>query len=73
MRCRGQYSFADLNKVEGKTFGQMLIELPDQEQVAQRMLAYLELHHIHFEEETPSCLIPQHFISSPSACGRRCI
>ena len=43
--------FADLNKVEGKTFGQMLIELPDQEQVAQRMLAYLELHHIHFEEE----------------------
>ncbi|MDO4541650.1 MAG: ATP-binding cassette domain-containing protein [Bacillota bacterium] len=43
--------FADIEKVEGKTFGQMLIELPENETMVKRIYSYLRVKKIHFEEE----------------------
>ncbi len=43
--------FADIQKIDGKTFGQMLIELPEREQQVKRIYSYLRVNKIHFEEE----------------------
>lgn len=43
--------YADIEKVEGKTYGQMLIELPEREQSVKRIYSYLRMRNIHFEEE----------------------
>lgn len=42
---------ADMKSIGGKTFGQMLIELPDNEQAVHRMRMYLSAHNVQFEEE----------------------
>jgi len=44
--------FADMKDIDGKAFGHMLIQLPDEEHVVKRMLSYLAMHHVSFEEET---------------------
>lgn len=43
--------FADTKDIDGKAFGQILIQLPDNEAVIQRMLKYLDARNIHYEEE----------------------
>ena len=40
-----------LKNIEGKTYGQMLLQLPENEGAAARMLAYLESQHITYTEE----------------------
>ncbi len=42
---------ADIQKVEGKIFGHMLIELPEREAQVKRIYSYLRVNKIHFEEE----------------------
>ena len=41
---------ADMKSIGGKTFGQMLVELPDNEQTVHRMRMYLSAHGVQFEE-----------------------
>ena len=43
--------FADMKNIEGTTYGQMLLQLPENEGAAARMLAYLESQHITYTEE----------------------
>ena len=43
--------FADTKNIDGNAFGQMLIQLPENEQAVNRMLSYLLMRNIHFEEE----------------------
>ena len=43
--------FADMKNIEGNTYGQMLLQLPENEGAAARMLAYLESQHITYTEE----------------------
>ena len=43
--------FADMKNIDGKTYGQMLLQLPENEGSAARMLAYLESQHIAYSEE----------------------
>ena len=43
--------FADMKNIEGKTYGQMLLQLPENEGAAARMLAYLESQRITYPEE----------------------
>jgi D-methionine transport system ATP-binding protein len=43
--------FADTKNIDGKAFGQMLIQLPENETAVKRMLSYLSMQNIHFEEE----------------------
>jgi len=42
--------FADTREVNGKLFGQMILQLPEDERAAKRALAYLETQNIHAEE-----------------------
>lgn len=42
---------ADMKSIGGKTFGQMLVQLPDNEQAVYRMRVYLSAHQVQFEEE----------------------
>ncbi len=42
---------ADMKSIGGKTFGQMLIALPDNEQAVHRMRMYLSAHKVQFTEE----------------------
>ncbi|MCE5236593.1 MAG: ATP-binding cassette domain-containing protein [Clostridiaceae bacterium] len=42
---------ADMKSIGGKTFGQMLVELPNHEQTVHRMRKYLSAHNVQFEEE----------------------
>lgn len=44
--------FADTRSIDGKDYGHMLIQLPDNKQIEARMKAYLEMHNVNFEEET---------------------
>ncbi len=43
--------FADTKDIDGKAFGHMIIELPDDEKAVKRMYGYLTAHHIRYEEE----------------------
>ncbi len=43
--------FADTKDIDGKAFGHMIIELPDDEKAVKRMYSYLTAHHIRYEEE----------------------
>ena len=43
--------FADMKNIDGKTYGQMLLQLPENEGAAARMLAYLESQRITYTEE----------------------
>ncbi len=42
--------FADTKDIDGKAFGQMIIQLPDQERHRNRIFNYLDTHHISYEE-----------------------
>ena len=44
--------YADTKNIDGRAFGQMLLQLPENESAVRRMLAYLKLHQIRYEEET---------------------
>jgi len=43
--------YADTKDIDGKAFGQMLLQLPDNEAAVRRMLSYLTLHNISYKEE----------------------
>ncbi len=43
--------YADTRDIDGKAYGHMLIQLPENEVVAGRMLSYLESQHITYAEE----------------------
>ena len=42
--------FADTKNIDGKAYGQMILQLPEDERAAQRALAYLETQNVHTEE-----------------------
>lgn len=42
--------FADTKNMDGKAYGQMILQLPEDERAAKRALAYLETQNIHAEE-----------------------
>lgn len=42
--------FADTKDMDGKAYGQMILQLPDDERAASRALAYLETQNVHVEE-----------------------
>ncbi|MDY3619203.1 methionine ABC transporter ATP-binding protein [Agathobaculum sp.] len=42
--------FADTKDIDGKAYGQMILQLPDDERAAKRALAYLETQNVHVEE-----------------------
>ena len=44
--------YADTKDIDGKAFGQMLLQLPEDEAAVRRMLSYLTLHDISYKEET---------------------
>ena len=46
--------FADTKDVGGKAFGQMLLQLPEEERACARALAYLKAQNVHVEEGTAS-------------------
>ncbi len=43
--------FADTKNIDGQAFGQMLLQLPDDETAKRKIFAYLTSRNIHFEEE----------------------
>ncbi|MBP0969349.1 MAG: ATP-binding cassette domain-containing protein [Oscillospiraceae bacterium] len=43
---------ADTKQIDGKTFGQLIIQLPSGSGSAERMMAYLDSEHISYTEET---------------------
>ena len=45
--------FADTKDIDGKAFGQIVVQLPEDEKVAERMLAYLETQNVTVEEVKP--------------------
>ena len=42
--------FADTKNIDGKAYGQMILQLPEDERAAKRALAYLEIQNVHAEE-----------------------
>ena len=52
LECRTSVNIlgADTKNLEGKAYGQMLLQLPETEPEQQRITDYLTLHHIKFEE-----------------------
>ena len=42
--------FADTKNMDGRAYGQMILQLPEDERAAKRALAYLETQNIHAEE-----------------------
>jgi len=42
--------FADTKDIEGNAVGQMIIQLPDDELVVQKVLNYMKVKNIRFEE-----------------------
>ena len=52
LECRTSVNIlgADTKNLEGKAYGQMLLQLPEAEPEQQRITDYLALHHIKFEE-----------------------
>ena len=42
--------FADTKDIDGKAYGQMILQLPEDERAAKRALAYLETQNVHVEE-----------------------
>ncbi|MEG1756943.1 MAG: ATP-binding cassette domain-containing protein [Oscillospiraceae bacterium] len=53
LECRAQVNilYADTKIIDGKDYGQMVIQLPENEIDQRRLTAFLELKKIHFEEE----------------------
>lgn len=43
---------ADVQKIEGRTYGHMLIELPENDASVKRIYSYLTVNKIHYEEES---------------------
>ena len=54
LECRTPVNilFADTKDIDGKAFGQMIIQLPDEEISRKRIYAYLQSNQIHYEEVT---------------------
>ena len=44
-------AFADTKVIDGRVYGQMLLQFPEDETVVQHMLAYLDSEQIGYEEE----------------------
>ncbi|MGI6180444.1 MAG: methionine ABC transporter ATP-binding protein [Agathobaculum sp.] len=42
--------FANTKNIDGKAYGQMILQLPEEERAASRALAYLETQNVHVEE-----------------------
>ena len=42
--------FADTKNIDGKAYGQMILQLPEDERAAKRALSYLETQNVHTEE-----------------------
>ena len=42
--------FADTKDIDGRAYGQMILQLPEDERAAKRALAYLETQNVHVEE-----------------------
>ncbi|HJA49643.1 MAG TPA: ATP-binding cassette domain-containing protein [Candidatus Agathobaculum intestinipullorum] len=42
--------FADTKDIDGRAYGQMILQLPEDERAARRALAYLETQNVHVEE-----------------------
>lgn len=55
LECRTSVNIlgADTKNLEGRAYGQMLLQLPEAEPEQQRITDYLTLHHIKFEEVAP--------------------
>lgn len=43
--------FADTMLIDGKDYGQMVIQLPEEEQIVKKMTAYLAMKNVHYTEE----------------------
>nr|MDD6335473.1 ATP-binding cassette domain-containing protein [bacterium] len=43
--------FADTKHIDGKIYGQMLVQLPDNQKAVFRMLSYLSMRGVHYKEE----------------------
>ena len=43
--------FADTKNIDGKAYGQMLVQVPENKQAVNKMKGYLSSRGIHFEEE----------------------
>ena len=58
MDCKAPVNimFADTKDIDGKAVGQMVVQLPTEENTAARMLAYLESHNVNFEEVQENAL-----------------
>ncbi len=52
LECKASVNimFANTKNIDGKAYGQMLLQLPEDERAAQRALAYLETQNVHVEE-----------------------
>ena len=52
LECRAPVNilYADTRDIEGQAVGQMVIQLPEDELAAQRVLGYLKTHQIPYEE-----------------------
>ena len=52
LECKapGNIMFADTKNMDGKAYGQMILQLPEDERAAKRALAYLETQNVHAEE-----------------------
>ena len=55
LQCKAPVNimFADTKDIDGKAFGQIVVQLPEDEKVAERMLAYLETQNVTVEEVKP--------------------
>ena len=52
LKCKAPVNimFADTKDIDGKAYGQMILQLPEDERAAKRALAYLETQNVHVEE-----------------------
>ena len=52
LQCKAPVNimFADTKDIDGKAFGQIVVQLPEDEKIAKRMLAYLKTQNVTVEE-----------------------
>ncbi len=52
LECQGVVNimYANTRNIDGQAYGQMVVQLPPDEKMAKKMLAYLEAKHVNFEE-----------------------
>ncbi len=42
--------YANTRNIDGQAYGQMVVQLPPEERIAKKMIAYLETQDVNFEE-----------------------